>query len=232
MTAATPTFIVALLCYAASAQLPPSPTIRLVAAPVAVITNKPVLVQINPWPTNWCTTNAIKQTQWVSSTTTNGLTTDSNYTVTVTTRMQLPTPTNFIVTATVGSNRSLGQTNFVAAIITNRGPVTLWLSPTNKYTIGLWGMFRDGWTNAAGFADWPAAPSNQVRFIITPLFSRNLRDWQMGTNTYSFTITNGQDWGTNEFLRAAVAVVNDDFTPKAVRFDSNTYRLGTNQPGQ
>lgn len=231
MSTAATVLLVSLLCFAASAQVLPSPTLRLMAAPVVVITNKPVVIHFDAWPTNWFLTNSVKQTQWIGSTTANGMTTDSNYTVTVTTRMQMPSPTNYIVTATIGRNRSGLQTNFVAAIITNRGPVTLWLSPTNKYTIALWAMFRDGWTNSAGFADWPAAPSNQLRFISTPLFSKNLRDWTVGTNTYTFTVTNGIDYGTNLFVRWSTVAVKDDFTQKAVVFDSNTFGMfPTNTP--
>jgi len=231
MQAVATAFLAMSLCFTAFAQVPPSPTIGLMAAPIVVITNKPVVIHFDAWPTNWFLTNSVKQTQWIGSTTANGMTTDSNYTVTVTTRMQMPSPTNYIVTATIGRNRSGLQTNFVAAIITNRGPATLWLSPTNKYTIALWAMFRDGWTNSAGFADWPAAPSNQLRFISTPLFSKNLRDWTVGTNTYTFTVTNGIDYGTNLFVRWSTVAVKDDFTQKAVVFNSNTFGMfPTNAP--
>ena len=223
--------LICALCASAASAVMPAPPVNLLVAPVAVITNKPVVIHFDAWPTNWFLTNSVTQKQWIGSTTANGMTTDSNYTVTVTTRMQMPSPTNFIVTATVGHNRSAVQTNFVAAIMANRGPVTLWLSPTNKYTIGLWAMFEDGLTNSAGFADWPAAPSNQVRFISTPLFSKNLRDWTVGTNTYTFTVTNGIDYGTNLFVRWSTVAVKDDFTQKAVVFDSNTFGMfPTNTP--
>ena len=211
-------------------QLPALPAIPAAALVAPVITNKPVPVYFGRWPTNQWVTNEVKQTQWISMTTAYGVTTDSNYTVTVTTRTPFPMPTNCLVTAFVGTDMNAAQlykprTNSATSIITNQGPVTFWLPPTNRYVISLWGLMPDGGFCLSAQTIYPSAPSNQVRFISTPVFSANLRDWTAGTNSYSFTVTNGVDYGTNIFVRWSTAAVKDDFTQKAVVFDANTFNL-------
>ena len=116
-------------------------------------------------------------------------------------------------------------TNFFAAVVTNRGPVRLWLPTTNRYVMSLFALTIDRQRLIWAQSDWPAAPSNQVRFIVTPIFSQNLMDWTVGTNTYSFTVTNAVELGTNNFVRWSASAVRDDFTPKAVQFDDTTMQM-------
>ena len=209
------------------------PPVNLSAAPV-VITNKPVEIYFNRWPTNQWLTNEVKQTQWLGSTTAYGVTSDSNYTVIVTTRTPFKTPTNCLVTAFTGTDTIAAQnyqprTNSATSIITNQGPVTFWLPPTNKYVISLWGMMADGGLHLSSQSIYPPNPSNQVRFVWNLLFSDRMEkpthQWTQGDQTYSFTLTNGVNMGTNKFVRAVGTAVLDDFTPKAVALDQNTIQI-------
>lgn len=231
------TVVALLFCFSASAQVPPSPTIRLMAAPVVVITNRPVVVEFDPVATNQqfftssSGTNTVTVTNFVKSSA--GYLIHSNVTMTTKVWEEIPIPrlTNNLITCIVGTNRDFAATNFIGSVITNRGPVTFWLPPTNRYVFTLWGLAIDGQKWPIKQAEWPTAPSNQLRFISTPLFSKNLRDWTVGTNTYTFTVTNGIDYGTNLFVRWSTIAVKDDFTQKAVVFDSNTFGMfPTNAP--
>lgn len=234
MTAAK-TVVALLFCFSASAQVPPSPTIRLMAAPVVVITNKPVVIHFDAWPTNQFFTNEVKEARsQVSTDYGNNIVVDSNYVVTATVRTRAPAATNCIVTAVAGTNLTAAlaykpRTNSATSIVTNTGPVTFWLPPTNKYVITLWGLMKDGSMELSAQSVYPPNPSNQVRFVWNLLFSDRLEkpthQWTQGDQTYSFTLTNGVSIGTNKFVRAVGTAVLDDFTPKSVALDQNTIQI-------
>jgi len=216
-----------------SATLPqiPAAATALVVAP----TNKPVTVYFGAWPTNQFFTNEVKEARsQVSTDYGNNIVVDSNYVVTVTVRTRAPAATNCIVTAVSGTNLTSAlaykpRTNSATSIVTNTGPVTFWLSPTNRYVITLWGLMKDGNMELSAQSLYPSAPSNQVRFVWNLLFSDRLEkpthQWTQGDKTYSFTLTNGVSMGTNKFVRAVGTAVLDDFTPKAVALDQNTIQI-------
>lgn len=231
------TIALCVCCCAACAGLLPAPPVNLAVAPAAVITNKPVVVNFDAWPTNqqyYTSLSYTNTTTLANSVKSNGgYHIFSNATLTVKIWEAIPVwrVTNSMVTCTVGTNRSAALTNFYQTVVTNHGPVTFWLPPTNRYVFTLWSMDAMGLRTMLQQIDWPAAPSNQLRFISTPLFSKNLRDWTVGTNTYTFTVTNGIDYGTNLFVRWSTVAVKDDFTQKAVVFDANTFWMfPTNAP--
>lgn len=228
------------LCAAAvhSATLPqiPAAATALVVAP----TNKPVTVYFGAWPTNQFFTNEVKEARsQVSTDYGNNIVVDSNYVVTVTIRTRAPAATNCVVTAVAGTNLSAAlaykpRTNSTTSIVTNTGPVTFWLPPTNRYVITLWGMMKDGSMELSAQSVYPSAPSNHVRFVWNLLFSDRIEkpthQWMQGGQTYSFTLTNGVNMGTNRFVRAIGTAIIDDFTPKAVILDQGTFGIFTNSP--
>ena len=236
------TLIAILVCFCASvvqaATLPqiPAAATALIFAP----TNKPLTVYFGAWPTNQFFTNEVKEVRSQGSTDYgNNIVVDSNYVTSVTIRTRAPSATNCVVTAVTGTDLTTAlafkpRTNSATSIVTNKGPVTFWLPPTNKYVITLWGMMKDGSMELSAQSIYPPSPSNQVRLVWSLLFSDRLEkpsyQWVQGGQTYSFTLTNGVSLGTNRFARAIGTAILDDFTPKAVMLDQGTIGIFTNSP--
>lgn len=216
-------------------QIPAAAT-ALVVAP----TNKPVTVYFDAWPTNQQYYTSLTSTNTINLGTTvksNGnYLIFSNATMTVKVWESIPVyrMTNNMVTVTPGTNRNVALTNWIQSVVTNRGPVTLWLAPTSSYTIALWVLPQVGGRELLQFRQWPESPSNQVRLVWNLLFSdrieRPTHQWVHGGQSYSFTLTNGASVGTNKFVRAVGSAIIDDFTPKAVIFDQCTFGIFTNSP--
>lgn len=221
----------------------PSPPTRLAVAAAPAPTNKPLEIYFDAWPTNGYThfTNASGTSTVVltNSFHTNGpieYLSNATLTVTMVQRQKRSAVTNLMATCSVGTNRdaALVATNFFVSVITNRGPVRFWLPPTNRYVVSLFALTADRQRWIWAQADWPAAPSNQVRFVWNLLFSDRMEkpthQWTQGDQTYSFTLTNGVNMGTNRFVRAIGTAILDDFTPKAVMLDQGTIGIFTNSP--
>lgn len=212
---------------AAPASILNLPSSSLAAAPAP--TNRPIVVNFTATPTGWFTNEAMRLTK--TSTGTNaGWVWDTN--IVITPRLKWPEFTNYLVTLTIGTNRSQAFTNFQGEFaLTNRGPVTFSVSPTNQHLITLWGLAADRQLRYLDQAAFPSAPSNVVTFLILPLFAERLETpealWQPGSNIFSLSVTNPT--GGNQFMRASVRVVKDDFTPKAVTL-GNTYQLFPTNP--
>lgn len=205
-----------------STSLPVLPATGLSSASVVAPTNRPLVVDFNPAPSGWFTNADLRQTS--SSTGTNaGWVWDTN--IVVTARLKYPAFTNYLVTLTTGTNLATAWTNR-PGIVTNRGPLTFSVSPTNQYVFTLWGYAADGQLRYLDQAKFPSAPSNVVSFIILPLFAPTLEtpeaQWVAGSNVFTLSITNPA--GGSRFMRAAVRVVQDDFTPKTVTL-GNTFQL-------
>lgn len=191
-------------------------------------TNRPLVVNFSAVPSGWFTNEAMRLATARSGTNA-GWVWDTN--IVVTPRLAFPEFTNYLVTLTIGLNLNTAWTNR-SGIITNRGPVTFSVSPTNKHLVTIWGLQADRQLRFLEQTPFPSAPSNVVTFLILLLFADRLETpealWQPGSNIFSLSVTN--PGGASQFMRASVRVVKDDFTPKTVTF-GNAYQLfPTNQP--